>query len=73
MSDKLKTKSMPETTPEFWIALMRVRNHYLTEAAADRLEQFNATGKWDFTHVSATWHFLDNWLHQAFGTFDVED
>ena len=57
---------IPKTNTEFWLALLRVRNQYLTEAAKGHARQFEITGEWDDDHVWHTWLRLDFWLDQAF-------
>jgi hypothetical protein len=56
----------PKTTAEFWLALLRVRNQYLAEAAKDHARKFEQTGEWDENHVWQAWLRLDFWLDQAF-------
>jgi len=54
---------IPETDAEFWLALLRVRNQYLSEAATDWAKQ---GGSMFDDHVWHTWLLLDYWVDKAF-------
>lgn len=60
---------IPETDAEFWLALLRVRNQYLSEAGADWAKH---SGSMIDDHVWHTWRVLESWLDQAFYHWRIE-
>jgi hypothetical protein len=57
--------SCPETDREFWLALLRVKNHYITEAAYSHMQLTRKTGRSDSNHIWFTWLELKSWLDIA--------
>lgn len=52
---------IPKTNKEFWLALLRVRNHYIAEACFH-----HANSRYNEDHIWHTWLLLDHWLDKAF-------
>lgn len=63
---------IPETDADFWLALMRVRDHYAT-AAADHLANAVAkTGRYSPDHIWFMWLVLNSYLTKAFHRCQTE-
>ena len=66
-NDVYDTKKIicPQTDPEFWLALLRVKDHYITEAAYSFMQHARKTGRSDSNHIWFTWLELKSWLDIA--------
>ena len=62
---------IPKTNADFWLALLRVRDHHIAEACDAYVEQIRQTGGLDDNHVWKAWLLLDLWLDQAFDEWRI--